>query len=776
MPETTETTLGFPLKGTLRRSPFPKLVRQLARTKSTGSLYLLNGKTKKVVFFSQGEPISVRSNVTAECLGQILAREGLITQAQCDQTLESIRRTGKKQGELLVEMGILSEGNLRYGLEAQLRHKLYDVFSWDDGRYQYKPDVEGDDYGLRFSNHVQGMIINALLETTDEAHANRSLEGFAERFPVIDPEQEVKLEVAPEEDYFLSCLDGSKSIAELLATPFDPVVPSTALLLYASIQAGVARLAKSRREPREALPKPADGRVKPDSKLAPDYKPTRSVTAYEDTPLPGQLPKPDDEHLDAGDDFGVDAGDLESEVQIHPRIREVSSALIAAERDTPDETFGEDLDLAAGDDAEQAEQSDPSMERDAIGQPLAADPAETGVFELVLLDDDDDKPFEQDSEDAAPEPDAPPDLGLTEPEPEPEPPALESAALADVAVDDEPDQADELEEIEELEDIEELVDLDEVEDDGALEDDDPLGELSDPSLPSGLPAPVSEPQQLAAQAPELPADLAAPLATDEDEDDLAALAADLEADDDLALDRSLSNLSIEAVANALENDPDEDLEGLDGDLEGDLEGLEGDLEGLDGDLEGLEGEQPAEPAALVSDPDLEATMAVRDELMDLDELDDIDLGDSLPLDPDDAATLGAGLDYDPDATETADAETLGAMQFADGEFAIAESRWDQAIVHLEAAYEHGVDVAELHTYLAWARFQASGQSPEMADHALELLAYAQDMNPNISVVFAYRSAVLLSIDDQAGAQDAAQQALDIDPYDELAIDVMDKLV
>ena len=32
------------------------LVRQLARTKSTGSLYLLNGKTKKVVFFSSGEP------------------------------------------------------------------------------------------------------------------------------------------------------------------------------------------------------------------------------------------------------------------------------------------------------------------------------------------------------------------------------------------------------------------------------------------------------------------------------------------------------------------------------------------------------------------------------------------------------------------------------------------------------------------------------------------------------------------------------------------------
>ena len=138
MPESPETSLGFPLKGSLRRSPFPKIVRQLARTKSTGSLYLLRGKTKKVVFFSKGEPISVRSNVTAECLGQILAREGLITQAQCDQTLESIRRTGKKQGELLIEMGILSEGNLRYGLQAQLRLDQRAGCSRHQGRCQHQ--------------------------------------------------------------------------------------------------------------------------------------------------------------------------------------------------------------------------------------------------------------------------------------------------------------------------------------------------------------------------------------------------------------------------------------------------------------------------------------------------------------------------------------------------------------------------------------------------------------------------------------------------------------
>jgi hypothetical protein len=125
---TPDSDLGFPAKGSLKRVPFPFLVRDIARTRTTGNLYLMVGETKKVVFFVDGVPTIVRSNLPAEFLGQILTDQGLITQEQCDNTLEAIRRTGKKQGELLVEMGILSEGNLRYGLDEQLRIKLFEIF------------------------------------------------------------------------------------------------------------------------------------------------------------------------------------------------------------------------------------------------------------------------------------------------------------------------------------------------------------------------------------------------------------------------------------------------------------------------------------------------------------------------------------------------------------------------------------------------------------------------------------------------------------------------
>jgi len=181
----SEPQLAFPAKGSLRRFPFPHLVREVARAQLTGSLYLLSGQTKKVVFFEHGQPVFVRSNVLSECLGQVLAQEGLITQEQCEQTLEAIRRTGKKQGELLVEMGILSEGNLRYGLQAQLRTKLFDIFAWEEGRYQFKPDPPNQVFGVRLDASAEGVILGAIQQVYSEERARAALRSNDDQYPIL---------------------------------------------------------------------------------------------------------------------------------------------------------------------------------------------------------------------------------------------------------------------------------------------------------------------------------------------------------------------------------------------------------------------------------------------------------------------------------------------------------------------------------------------------------------------------------------------------------------
>jgi len=348
---------SFPTKGSFKRIPFPRLLREIARSKLTGNLYLLSEETKKVVFFEEGQPTFVRSNVLSECLGQVLAQEGLITAEQCDQTLEAIRRTGKKQGELLVEMGILSEGNLRYGLEAQLRTKLYEIFGWEDGRYQFKQDATSTAFSVRLGLSAEGIIIDAIHERYDEERARQVMKPIFGQYPLaVDGEAlDETVVLLDEERYFAQCLDGSRTIDEVLAEPVPSSVAAPAALLLGLVYAGFAELAtKPRpRRPRQPPPRsPSD--IRPDDAFRPTFEARNTLTEYEDTPLPGVLPSARGILGDHEADFAGVEADMDASGRLAvsaPKEQEGLQELVAAEPDEFEETFEEgQLELHGEDD------------------------------------------------------------------------------------------------------------------------------------------------------------------------------------------------------------------------------------------------------------------------------------------------------------------------------------------------------------------------------------------------------------------------------------------
>ncbi len=77
--------------------------------------------------------------------------------------------------------------------------------------------------------------------------------------------------------------------------------------------------------------------------------------------------------------------------------------------------------------------------------------------------------------------------------------------------------------------------------------------------------------------------------------------------------------------------------------------------------------------------------------------------------------------------------------------------------------------------LAYARFMAAGQDLETAQHAFELLDYAESMDPSLDLVWAYRGSLHHSLGDDGQARSSLQRALELNPYCELAIQVMDQI-
>lgn len=720
---TNDPQLGFPPKGSLKRFAFPRLMREVARNKLTGSLYLLNGQTKKVVFFEDGQPVFVRSNVLSECLGQILSSEGLITQEQCEQTLEAIRRTGKKQGELLVEMGILSEGNLRYGLEAQLRAKLYDIFSWEDGRYQFKLEPTNLQFGIRLEMCAEGVIIGAIQDQYSEERANLALQPYSDKYLVLRLGLDVEpgeLALLPEEQYFVESLDGSRTVAQCVSEPFEPPIPTPNALVFGLLQAGVAQLGDKAMEPRarrampDLVPKPP-----PDEQLVPPFEAQDVVTEYEDTPLPGELPKV----------RGL-LGDHEAEF----------------------------------DDVDVDDEGRLSQATRAPGPPTNGAARSTEV--------EAEKPVQAEGE----------------PVPPPTLPPISRTEVSEELVKAEPESVEETfdesqielsEDDEAIEVIDAVEVVDSIPEPAAMKEEPSVPEAIEPELLSEAPSTFGD-NGRSRPSEDLKATLAEPVGPSASGSGRLPVASAkatvepelLDADEDLLLDDSSPEGAWIGADEALLAD---DLDDLDLDPDGslpDVEALEIDPDLEFGPVSGGNGQSaPARPM-LVKGPSRGAdASAGDDELVDFDELDAVDLGDgemaSASNDPYVASEAGIDGDDNP--------EMLGAIRFNEAESALGNDDHARAVSLLEEAYDNGFDVAELHAMLAYARFMASGGDLETAQHAFELLDYAQQMDPSLDLVHAYRGAIHKALGQVAPAREALDRALELNPYCELAIQLLDTL-
>ncbi|MBC7794002.1 MAG: response regulator [Clostridia bacterium] len=160
---------AFLLQGSIKRTPVASVLGKLWRQKETGALLLRNEKIKKIIQVVEGEVVSVRSNLVSECLGRLLVRERLISAEQCAESVSRMKDQGKRQGEILVGMNVITDRNLAYGLELQLETKVFDVFLWHGGEYRFNSTITPehvDDVALEWRGGA--LVVEGIRRAFDE--------------------------------------------------------------------------------------------------------------------------------------------------------------------------------------------------------------------------------------------------------------------------------------------------------------------------------------------------------------------------------------------------------------------------------------------------------------------------------------------------------------------------------------------------------------------------------------------------------------------------------
>jgi DNA-binding response OmpR family regulator/curved DNA-binding protein CbpA len=189
------------LQGSLRRSPFARLLQRLYAQRATGSLLLLRDAakkeaTKKIVTFVDGYPVSVKSNVLAECLGQILVDRKLITEKALTESVARMQREKRQQGQILVEMGALSPYNLQRALVEQVEAKLFEIFAWPDGKFMFKESAPtaAEASALRPERPPAALILEGIRRHYDEARQRAVLDAFAGQAVTLTSDPQLRLQ------------------------------------------------------------------------------------------------------------------------------------------------------------------------------------------------------------------------------------------------------------------------------------------------------------------------------------------------------------------------------------------------------------------------------------------------------------------------------------------------------------------------------------------------------------------------------------------------------
>jgi DNA-binding response OmpR family regulator/tetratricopeptide (TPR) repeat protein len=246
-------------RGTLARESFARILRRLYLERRSGALLMVRGGIKKIVYFQDGYPISVRSNVLAECLGQILLARRLIDRNVLDESLERMRNERRQQGAILVEMGALSPHNLTRALVGQMEAKLYELFAWQTGSFRFTEGRRPSDNPVKLEEAPAAIILEGIrrhYETDRQSHVLARFEGQYVALSADARQRLQDLTTDPDEQRFAFGIDGTRRLGAILNEANIPAREAR-LLLVAMAEAGMiepARSAARRAEAAESAP------------------------------------------------------------------------------------------------------------------------------------------------------------------------------------------------------------------------------------------------------------------------------------------------------------------------------------------------------------------------------------------------------------------------------------------------------------------------------------------------------------------------------------------
>ncbi len=165
--------------------PFPLVMMDVIESQFTGIIFVSTNQWKKGLIFKSGNLCAIQSNRTDELLGNILVGMGIISEDENILSLNTTRLERRKQGVILLEMGLVQPMEINEALRIQTEKRFLDIFSWERGTIQKVHKDEVNKLHDLSKTDMARLIRKGVMEYTQFSGIITALSPFADAIPKV---------------------------------------------------------------------------------------------------------------------------------------------------------------------------------------------------------------------------------------------------------------------------------------------------------------------------------------------------------------------------------------------------------------------------------------------------------------------------------------------------------------------------------------------------------------------------------------------------------------
>ena len=211
-----ESAPGAAIGGRLERTSLPEILVRLCRDQVTGVLHMARGTIERTLHIKEGKCVFATSNAVDDGLIAHLLRRGVISLSDREETARRLL-SNKRVGTILLEMGVIDEGDLRATVREQLSEIVFDTFRWDRGDFQFLagelPTVEE----ITLTRSLEDLMFSGVRRVTSWSRVREGCGGLGARLVLLPEYLSVldKMTIGPEEWELISLLKTPKTVVQI---------------------------------------------------------------------------------------------------------------------------------------------------------------------------------------------------------------------------------------------------------------------------------------------------------------------------------------------------------------------------------------------------------------------------------------------------------------------------------------------------------------------------------------------------------------------------------